>query len=114
MLLATLWAVAALIGALAVREFVFGTKNRVTVFEHSHALVIGLALVVTAVLIAGWFSLFRRRKRSSEGVGVDSVAAGAALVVVSVLGWLPGIATVGVVGALVVLSGLWPAHRATR
>lgn len=102
---AACWEVLVLTGALTLPIFHFGPPAGETVFQHSHALVIVLALVGAGCLGLGWWRLEWRIRAEQASPANEVVALGIALAAFSVLGWIPGVLTIGGFGALVALSG---------
>ena len=83
-----------------------GNPPALTLFQRDPASFVTIAVVVVAaLLVAGADLSVRSLQRSSRACG-GAIAAGGALALFSLFGLLWGVASLGVIGILLVLSGL--------
>ncbi len=81
-----------------------GDPPALTLYQSDAAAVLVLTAVVATALLAVLVDVAVRRRRNYEGVGVASVIVGGLLLVFSLFGLLWGVASFGVVGALLLLA----------
>ncbi len=94
-----------LIGSLTLPTFHYGSARGETVFHHSHALVVTMAISGAVLLGGAWWDLRRRISSRSTAPGYGPFVLGVLMAAFSVFGWIPGVLTVGVFGTLIALSG---------
>jgi hypothetical protein len=103
LLAAGVWGLALLAGAIALPIFSYGGQPDETFYEHSRAFVVVVALVGAFLLTVCWLNLRRRIRVGDGSQSVLTIVTGCVLAAFSVLGWIPGILTIGVFG--IVLAG---------
>jgi small-conductance mechanosensitive channel len=84
----------------------YGDPPALTLFERDPTSFVFIAVALGLGLITAVVDLAVRKIRRLSGVGLGAIIAGVVLIVLSLLGLLFGLATVGVDGALLVLAGL--------
>jgi uncharacterized membrane protein YhaH (DUF805 family) len=87
-----------------------GNPPALTLFERDPVSFVTVTVVLGAGLLVSTADLVTRRVHHTSRTGTVAMAAGSAVVILSLLGLLVGLAGVGVVGALLIFSGL-PARR---
>jgi hypothetical protein len=83
-----------------------GHPPALTIYERDPVSFVTIVAVLGSGLLTGALDLGLRFVQRSTRSGTSAVVAGAAVILVSLLGLLPGLAGVGVVGALLIISGL--------
>lgn len=84
----------------------YGHPPALTLLERDPVSFVVITIVVCAGNLVGAHDLALRRARRTSSLGYGAIVAGAVMIFVSLLGLLFGLATVGVDGALLIVSGL--------
>ena len=87
-----------------------GNPPALTLFQRDPVSFVTIAVTLGAGLLVGLIDLIVRSKRRSDRVGAAVIFAGAIVLLVSLFGLLLGVLGVGVVGVLLIASGL-PSRR---
>src|ERR1019366_995560 len=88
----------------------FGNPPSLTLFQRDPISFINVVIVLVVGLVASMIDLVVRIVRHSQRPGTVAVIAGVAVVLFSLFGLLWGLASIGLVGVLLVFSGL-PTRR---
>ena len=83
-----------------------GNPPALTLFERDPASFVTVIIVLGAGLLASTIDLVMRFEHRTSRTGTLAIISGSAVVLVSLFGLLVGLAGVGVVGALLIFSGL--------
>jgi hypothetical protein len=126
--LALLWSVVAVVvllsyhtpepvGALSVTtngHTYFGNPPALTLFERDPVSFLVVIITLGAGILVSTIDLVLRFVQRTSRTGILAIVAGAAVVLVSLFGLLVGLAGVGVVGALLIFSGLPSRHQGVK
>jgi hypothetical protein len=91
-----------------------GNPPSLTLFQRDPVSFVTVVVVLFAGLLAATIDLVMRYARRSSRTGTVAIVAGGAVVLISLFGLLVGLAGVGVVGALLILSGLASGRERTK
>jgi hypothetical protein len=91
----------------------YGDPPALTLFQSDQVSAVFIMLVPMLAVFVGFVELLIRTVGRNTSLGAAAIAAGGLTCVVSLFGLLYGLASVGVIGALVILSGL-PIHVAAK
>lgn len=89
----------------------FGNPPALTLFQRDSVSFINVVIVLVAGLVVSMIDLVVRIVRHSQRPGTVAVIAGVVVVLFSLFGLLWGVASVGVVGVLLILSGRPTRHK---
>jgi hypothetical protein len=84
----------------------YGDPPALTLLERDPVSFVTITIIMGLGLIAATVDLTIRKLKNLDGWGTGSVIAGIGIILISLLGLVLGLATVGVDGALLVLAGL--------
>jgi hypothetical protein len=87
----------------------YGNPPALTLFERDQVSAVFITLAPMLAVLIGFVDLLIRTIRGKPSLGTTAIAAGGLTCLISLFGLLYGLASVGVVGALIILSGL-PIH----
>jgi hypothetical protein len=87
-----------------------GNPPALTLFQRDTVSFVTVIIVLGAGLLAATIDLVMRFLQHSTRIGTLAIVAGGAVVLVSIFGSLVGLAGVGVVGLLLIFSGLASGH----
>lgn len=88
-----------------------GSPPALTLFQRDPVSFVMIVVTLSAGLLIGFTDLIARCIQRTSRIGSAAIAAGAAVMLVSLFGLLLGVLGVGVVGGLLIVSGLPQSRR---